>query len=86
MARDQIVMRFAKVEGGVIAHRYARASPVSLSRKTLNPVPEAAQNKNKNKTKTKQGYQFCARSFIAKHGVLLLYYVLGMCHLLCIIY
>ena len=64
VARDPIVTRFTRVEGGVTT--FARACPVSLSRKPLSPGIEATP---------KQTYLFRARSFIAKHGVLLVLYI-----------
>ena len=48
---------------------FASASPVSLSQKPLNLDIEATQ---------KQTYLFRARSFIAKHGVLLVLYICWM--------
>ena len=60
VARDPIVTRFTRVGGGVTT--FARACPVSLSRKPLSPGIKATP---------KTDFLFLARSFIAKHGVLL---------------
>ena len=74
LAWDPIVMRYAKVGGGVTAQcTYARASPVPLSRKPLSPTPGGAP---------KQAYLFHARSFIAKHGVLLVAWIKPRCQCL----
>ena len=60
VTRDPIVTRFTRVGGGVTT--FARACPVSLSRKPLCRGIKSHQ---------KQTYLFRACSFIAKHGVLL---------------
>ena len=68
---DQIVMRFAKVEAGVIAHTHVRLQFCCLGNRWALFL----------KPHQKQVYLFRARSFIAKHDVLLVLDILDWVHL-----
>ena len=61
MVRDPIVTRFTKVGGGVTAHSHVRLKFRCLGNRSALTL----------KSHQKQTYLFRSRSFIAKHGVLL---------------
>ena len=61
MNRDPMVTRFTKVGGGVTAHSHVRLQFRYLGNRSALTL----------KPHQKQTYLFQARSFIAKHGVLL---------------
>ena len=65
VVRDPIVTRFTKVGGGVTAHSHVRLQFRCLGNRSALTL----------KPHQKQTYLFRSRSFIAKHGVLLVCYV-----------
>ena len=66
MVRDPIVTRFTKVGGGVTAHSHVRLQFRCLGNRSALTL----------KPHQKQTYLFRSRSFIAKHGVLLVLFFL----------
>ena len=65
VVRDPIVTRFTKVGGGVTAHSHVRLQFRCLGNRSALTL----------KPHQKQTYLFRSRSFIAKHGVLLVHYL-----------